>query len=151
MGKSPRGASDTSWQLPEQLAVAGCRPDSTRQHVVENRWATAAQHRRGTLPTGLMTLACPVPWAIINAGALVATVAVSFAPGAQTFNGAGARTASNDLIRASDGSEAALFEIANIETIVVTAQFGEATRAKLRNRFPQLMRKFKLIDHEFGT
>ena len=60
--------------------------DSTRQHAVENRRETAARHLRGMLPIGLLALACPVPWAIINAGAPVATVA------------AGARTASDDLI-----------------------------------------------------
>jgi hypothetical protein len=98
--------------------------------------------------------------------------------GARAFNGAGARTASDDLIRASEGSQAAFFEIANIETIVETAQFSEATRAKLRNRLRLLMRKlereeaiqeeaiqevghdlhtaaddqlYKLVDDEFGT
>ena len=93
--------------------------------------------------------------------------------GARTFNGAGARTASDDLIRASEDGEAAFFEIANIETNVEAAQFSEATRAKLRNRLRLLMRKlereetiqevgndldtatddelFKLIDDEFGT
>ncbi|HWS92668.1 MAG TPA: hypothetical protein VN306_09310 [Mycobacterium sp.] len=92
---------------------------------------------------------------------------------ARTFNGAGARTASDDLIRASEDGEAAFFEIANIETNVETAQFSEAMRAKLRNRLRLLMRKlereetiqevgndldtatddelFKLIDDEFGT
>ena len=39
----------------------------------------------------------------------------------------------------------------NVETIVGTAQFSEATRAKLRNRLRLLMRKLKLIDGEFGT
>jgi hypothetical protein len=39
----------------------------------------------------------------------------------------------------------------NTETIVGTAQFSEATRAKLRNRLRLLMLKLKLIDDECGT
>ncbi len=113
--------------LPEQLAVAGRRRDSTRQHVVENPRATAAPHLRGTLPIDLMTLACPVPWAIINAGALVAMVAVSFVSGGAMILSGLQKTAKQ------------------------TAQFSEATRAKLRNPLPLLMRKLKLIDDEFGT
>jgi hypothetical protein len=93
------------------------------------------------LPIGLMTLARPVPWAIINAGALAATVAVSFASGARTFNGADTRTASDDLIRASNSEHRSLRE---------TAQLSEATRAKLGNLLRLLMRKFKLIDDELS-
>jgi hypothetical protein len=36
-------------QLPEQLAADGLSRESTRQHAVENRSATAAQHLRATL------------------------------------------------------------------------------------------------------
>jgi len=36
------------------------------------------------------------------------------------------------LSGAPEGNEAAFFEIANIATIVETAQFSEATRAKFR-------------------
>jgi hypothetical protein len=78
-------------------------------------------------------------------------VAVSFGPGARTFKGGGARTASDGLTSASEDREAAFFEIANVETIVETAQFSEATRAKLRNRLRVLMGKVKLIHDEFGA
>ena len=47
--------------------------------------------------------------------------------------------------------EAAFFKIANIETFVETAQSGEATLAKSRNRLLLLMRQPKLIDDEFGN
>ena len=91
MGKLPRGAWGTSCccrsnsPLPGVVATALGRTWSR----IRNPWATAAPHLRGTLPIDLMTLACPVPWAIINAGARAAMVAVSFASGG-----------SDDLVRA---------------------------------------------------
>lgn len=68
-------------------------------------------------------------------------VVVSFALRPRHSFGAGARTASDDLIGASEGNKAAFFEIANIEAIVVTAQFSEVALAKLRNRLRLLTRK----------
>jgi hypothetical protein len=71
----------------------------------------------------------------------VAVFAVSFASGDRKFNGAARERRAMVLSRTSEESEAAFFEIANIETIVETAQFCEATRAKLRNRLRLLMEK----------
>jgi hypothetical protein len=53
----------------------------------------------------------------INAGAPVAVAAVSFGSGARTFN-------------ASEDAAAAIFPIANGETMVWTAQFSKATRKR---------------------
>jgi hypothetical protein len=106
------------------LAFRSCSNRSTRQHVVQIGGRRPAQHLRGTLPSGLMTVACPVPWAIIDAGALVAAVAVSLASRAQASNGVAVRTATDDR--------------------------EQGLRRQLRNRLRLLMRKLKLIDDEFG-
>ncbi len=64
------------------------------------------------------TIACPVPWAIIDAGALVAAIAVSYASGLRHSMVQARERRAMVLSGLQEDSEAAIFEITSVGTIV---------------------------------
>jgi hypothetical protein len=83
----PVGKLHAAPRVPRAVAGATrCRRVSPRQHSPARSPESvrdSRHHLRGTLPVGSMTVARPVPWAIINAGALVAMIVMSLASGSE--------------------------------------------------------------------